>query len=377
MKQPNLPSLFKELVDLPVSRLVDQAQEEGRRALGYTCSYVPEALLNVEGLCGVRMRAPGVSGTPMADTYLSSVICSYTRSLLEFALEGTFDSLDGWVFVASCDHMRRLYDNLEYLLKPGFIHILDAPHKKGEAAEKWMAEELAALAEKISTAFGVDPGAAAVNRAVALQNRYLDVMRELSEMRREKNPPISGSAFSTLMVTTLAAPKDLVIEPLEALAAELRKAPGIDDYRARIILAGGQCDDPGYVGVIEATGGLVVADRTCTGSIPALAPIPVNEANPLAALAARSLSNVSCPRMMEEFKTRVSEILTAVKDFQADGVVIQTLKFCDTWGVEAAPIVSAIREAGVPVLRLEREYALTSQGQLQTRIQAFLESMGK
>ncbi|MBU2489352.1 MAG: 2-hydroxyacyl-CoA dehydratase family protein [Proteobacteria bacterium] len=377
MKQPKLPSLFKELVDMPVSRLVDQAQEQGRRALAYTCSYMPEALLNVEGLCGVRVRAPGVVGTPMADTYLSSVICSYTRSLLELTLEGTFDSLDGWVFVASCDHMRRLYDNMDYLLKPEFIHILDVPHKSGEAAEKWMTEELTELAEKLSDAFGVDTGPEAVNRAVALQNRYLDVMRELSEMRKEKNPPISGAAFSTLMTTSLASPKDLVIEPLEELAAQLRKAPGIDDHRARLVLAGSQCDDPYYVGVIEDTGGLVVADRTCTGSVPALAPIPVDEKNPLAALAKRSLSNVSCPRMMEDFKARVSEVLDVVKEYQADGVVLQTLKFCDTWGVEAAPMLSAIREAGVPVLRLEREYALTSQGQLQTRIQAFLESMGK
>jgi benzoyl-CoA reductase/2-hydroxyglutaryl-CoA dehydratase subunit BcrC/BadD/HgdB len=40
-------------------------------------------------------------------------------------------------------------------------------------------------------------------------------------------------------------------------------------------------------------------------------------------------------------------------------------------------MVKALRELRVPVLRVEREYSMTGEGQLRTRIQAFLESMGK
>ena len=127
---------------------------------------------------------------------------------------------------------------------------------------------------------------------------------------------------------------------------------------------------------MKKTGGLVVAERTCTGAIPALAPIPENGA-PYEALAAQALNNISCPRMMESFPARVDEILEAVKEYRADGVVLQTMKFCDTWGVESSSLVQAIRRAGIPILKLEREYAMSSEGQLQTRIQAFLESMGK
>jgi len=36
-----------------------------------------------------------------------------------------------------------------------------------------------------------------------------------------------------------------------------------------------------------------------------------------------------------------------------------------------------LRKEGIPVLRLEREYRLSSEGQLSTRVQAFLESMRK
>ena len=53
------------------------------------------------------------------------------------------------------------------------------------------------------------------------------------------------------------------------------------------------------------------------------------------------------------------------------------LKFCDLWGVDAMPLVTALREQGIPVLKLEREYRLGAEGQLRTRVQAFIESMGK
>jgi len=164
-----LPPLLSAALDEPL-RVVNQAREAGRRALGYTCSYVPEPLLSVQGLFPVRLRAPGTVGTPLADTYLSSVTCPYPRALLEVALDGGFRHLDGWVLTASCDHVRRLYDNLEHLLSPPFLQIVDLPHKRGEAALGWFVEELRALARALATTFGVDTGPAALRAAIARQN---------------------------------------------------------------------------------------------------------------------------------------------------------------------------------------------------------------
>ncbi|MDI6795473.1 MAG: 2-hydroxyacyl-CoA dehydratase family protein [Desulfatibacillaceae bacterium] len=379
MKQPaGIPTFFKNLVEEPLNALVEKAQDAGQRSIGYTCSYVPRPLLDVEGIFGVRLRAPGVSGTPMSDTYLSNVICSVTRSIMELALEGAFSSLGGWVFASSCDHMRRLYDNLDYLEPLDFVHILDVPHKRGEAATAWMKEELEMLAEKLAEHFGVDTGKEALARSIKEHNRLLAILRDLDKLRRLDAPPLSGAQYQMLMVAATSSPRDAIIGPLENLYKELASSTdGIDDYRARLLLAGSNCDDPGYIRVIESTGGLVVGDRTCTGSIPALQPVSEEGGDPLLALARHSLDNISCPRMMEEFDARAREILEAVKLTRADGVVLETMKFCDTWGVEASPFVSVLREQGIPVLRLEREYAMSSEGQLQTRVQAFLESMGR
>ncbi len=371
-----LPEIFDDIVGTPCNSLLEKAIEDGRKIIGYTCSYVPEPLLAVDGLQPVRLRAPGASSTPMADTYLSSVSCPYIRSLLEFSLEGTYDFLDGWVFTASCDHLRRLYDNLEYLVKPSFNYIIDLPHLLGEDALDWFIEELRLLAEAISKHFGVDTGEKALREAILRQNEYLNLIESIGELRRLKQPPISGADFHKIIVACATAPREMLHGQLKEFFQELTRQQGGKDYRARLMVLGSQLDDPGYIEIIESMGGLVVADRFCFGSIPGLEIIP-EQGDPLPTLAAHYLRKISCPRMMSEFDQRVKAALKTAIEYRVDGIVIETMKFCDTWGVDASLLVKEISEAGIPVLRLEREYALTGEGQLRTRIQAFIESMGK
>ena len=261
---------FSTLLDDPVNELVRKAMDEGQIPIGYSCSYVPEVMLSVDGLFPVRMRAPGIAGTELADNYLSSVICSYTRSLLEFALDGRYDFLQGWVFAASCDHLRRLYDNLEYLRRPGFSRILDVPHKTGEAAITWYTEELRLFAKALADHFGCDLGADALGKAIREHNRFNAILREIGEHRRGDHPAMTGTEYHRLVIAANASPKKAFIPILEKIRDDLPTRTPLPPYRARLLLVGGHLDDPGYIGIIESQGGLVVGDRLCTGSYPGL-----------------------------------------------------------------------------------------------------------
>jgi len=369
-------NFFPDLLKNPYNSLLNKAVEKGKIPIGYTCSYVPEVLLSVDNLIPVRIFAPGISGTEVADIYLSNVICSYTRSLLEFAMDDRYDFLKGWVFAASCDHLRRLYDNLDYLLKPDFIHIMDVPHRLGETSLSWYTEELKMFTQAMASHFNVDYGEKTLVDAINQNNEFISLIKSIGEFRKEKYPPISGSEFHTLMIATQASPKNLLIDKIKEFKLSLPERKKNSNYRARLLIVGGQLDDPNYIKVIESTGGLIVADHLCTGSIPGLTPIVIKD-DPLTSVADHYLSRTSCPRMMEGFKERVASILKSVSEYNVDGVVIEFVKFCDTWGIEAGMLVSAIRDAGIPVISLEREYRLTGEGQLKTRIQAFIESMGK
>ena len=64
------------------------------------------------------------------------------------------------------------------------------------------------------------------------------------------------------------------------------------------------------------------------------------------------------------------------KEFKADGIIYEQMKYCDFWGFERA-LVSHImsEEYGWPVLSIDRLYNAKGSGQLRTRFQAFVESL--
>ncbi|MDA3896015.1 MAG: 2-hydroxyacyl-CoA dehydratase family protein [Desulfobacteraceae bacterium] len=367
---------FQTLLESPQNELVEQAVSDGRIPIGYSCSFVPEAFLMADKLMPVRLHAPGVAGTEIADIYLSNFICTYTRSLLEFAVDDRFDLIQGWVFVPSCAHMQRLYDNLEYLNKPEFSHVLDMPRKVTEATLAWQVEELTMLADKLSVHFGVDMSDDSLMKAITEWNNFAEVIQSIGELRKNTTPTITGTEFHTLLMAALVSPKNLILPKILDFQQTVEKRDNAGEFRARLMVMGSHLHDPEFIKIIESQGGLVVADLFCTGSITGFKTVEMN-GNPIKSLAEHSLKKTLCPRMMEDFDRRLKTIIDTVKEYKVDGVVIEIIKFCDLWGVDSMPMVSALRKEGIPVLKLEREYSMGGEGQLRTRVQAFIESMGK
>jgi benzoyl-CoA reductase/2-hydroxyglutaryl-CoA dehydratase subunit BcrC/BadD/HgdB len=64
-----------------------------------------------------------------------------------------------------------------------------------------------------------------------------------------------------------------------------------------------------------------------------------------------------------------------VRDFGVDGVVFQSIRYCDLWGGQLLYIEKDLKESDIPLLSLEREYMMGGVGQLRTRVQAFLEKI--
>ena len=65
------------------------------------------------------------------------------------------------------------------------------------------------------------------------------------------------------------------------------------------------------------------------------------------------------------------------KEYKADGIIYQQMKFCDPWAYEKMMGSTILRNTyGYPVLSVDRPYNIASSaGQMRTRIQAFVESI--
>jgi benzoyl-CoA reductase/2-hydroxyglutaryl-CoA dehydratase subunit BcrC/BadD/HgdB len=353
----------------------ERARSEGLRRIAYFCSYVPEEILSVAGLYAYRMRAPSITTTETADSYLGVFNCSYTRSMLQAILGRESGWMDGFVFTACCDHLRRLYDNLRYTAKPDFCHILGLPYKTHNDARDWFAEELALLRDALVDQWGQAIGEEELRKAIRECNENRRLLSSLNELRKKEHPPVTGEDMQRIVAASFSLPKSVVTAALSELIGQIGSTEIDRKFRARVLLMGGQMDDPEYVRVIEETGALVVAEGHCFGSLHYSNPVG-QDLDPLMAISRRYLEKIPCPHMFDAYAERYRHMRETAKEYGVQGIVIQTMKFCDCWGIEANVFANNLRGEGFPVLRLEREYALGGIGQLRTRVQAFLESMG-
>ena len=376
-----LPERIEEAVRTLENPDIVDFRAEGGHAIGFFCSYVPEELLNVEGLASFRMRVLDCHSSEMADSHMGVFNCSFTRHCLEKGLNGGYEFLDGFVFVPGCDHMRRLYDNWAFFVKPSFLALLDAPHVRDEDALKWYRDEIESLWKKLSEKFSLPQEPEAVWEGIRRTNRTRELLAELSRYRWQGAPRLSGREMQEISLFAASVPKERANRVLEDLIAQMKDPPLTDPYRARVLLVGSHLDDPGFVGVLEETGALVVQDAYCCGLRDQLGLVENlldgEGGDPFAAIARRYLDRLSCPRMYGDYPRRLETIVRMAEEAGVDGIILEHLKFCETWGIDGNVLQNDLRARGFPVLRLEREYLLSGKGQMRTRVQAFLESMGK
>ncbi|MFO8010675.1 MAG: 2-hydroxyacyl-CoA dehydratase family protein [Dehalococcoidia bacterium] len=366
-----------ELADELSNRALQDWKADGKKVVGFFCSYVPEEIVCAADMLPYRVRAVGCESTTMADVYMSQVNCSFSRACLEFAFDGRYSFLDGLVFVWNCDNLRRVYDILRETRPEQFnlLHFIDIPHKDTEEAIESFAGELTAFKEELERTFEVKITGEKLRVAINVYNETRRLLKQFYDLRKVENPPITGAESLKVVLAGTVIPKPEYNELLKKLLTELQDRAGITGYRARLVIAGGGgCDDPEYFQIMEDLGGLIVSDNICFGRRTFMEPVST-EGDPIRNLARAYLNRPSCPRMALKLAERSREIKDLVEQSGADGVVFQRIRYCDLWGGDQLDIRKKMRQAGIPLLTLEREYRLSATGQLKTRVQAFLEQL--
>ena len=105
-----------------------KAVEPGRMAIGYLPIYVPRELIHAAGMLPVGVVGAGdrleiIRG----DAYFQSYICHIPRSVIELALSGRLDVLDGMLFPSICDVIRNLSGMWKMLFPERYVRYVDLP----------------------------------------------------------------------------------------------------------------------------------------------------------------------------------------------------------------------------------------------------------
>jgi bzd-type benzoyl-CoA reductase N subunit len=373
---PNSPlEKFKQAANVLNNQSVKDWKENGGKVLGYFYSYIPDEIITAAGLLPFRIRATGGTGTEFSDAHFTQINCSFVRYGFDMVLQGELDFLDGVVSFNACDHLRRLYDNWEAIPDSPCFHLVIMPQKRGEAQTERYYKELQKLTRSIEKQFNVQITDQDLKDAIKFHNETRHLQRRLYQLRKKKNPPLTGAETMATMVAGFSMPKTQYNELLNELLDEIGDKECQDTPIARLMLVGGEIDDPKFIQVLESQGALVVTDmlwygyRTCY--------VDVNETgDPLAALADYYLNvRPACPRTYGTSFERYELIKNIAKDYDVDGIVSARLLLCDQLAFEQDDLTRFTKKENIPHLRLEIEYVLSGVGQLKTRVQAFLETL--
>ena len=377
---------FESLLENANNELVKQAQADGGICLGYTCFHIPEVLLNVDNCFSVRLRAPNTGSIDIATYYMSNYTCEFARALVERGIEGGYQFLDAMIGVDACSMMNRAMEHFEILNvndKPNFfVTHCDMPYKITDyTLDSYVKQMRLRVLDRIHETFGVDTSDEAIRKAVEEHNEVCRIISEIREMRKADNPVITGYEFHILNLVTYTCPKALILPKLRETLEELkkRKPDKKPAFRARVAIVGSEIDDPQLTKLIEGCGALVVSDRYCFGSTPGREVIELNDDEDVLRQICRHYMEVSeCARYISDEKVhqRRETADRLAKEFKAEGIIYEQMKYCDYWGFERA-LVSHIMhdEYGWPVLSIDRLYNNGNSGQLRTRVQAFVESL--
>jgi benzoyl-CoA reductase/2-hydroxyglutaryl-CoA dehydratase subunit BcrC/BadD/HgdB len=356
-------------------------KEGGGRIVGYCCTNVPEEIIVAAGMLPYRIRAPEGKDFSESDRYMTYQNCSYCRHLVNEALLGEYDFLDGFIGTNGCDQMRRVSDIFRTVpfaqrieQKEFFVEFIGAPRVPGDAAsEGYYRVEMERMKETIEKHLGEEITEERLREAIRETNDSRRLLHEMYDLRKADQPPMSGAESLAVTVAYTCMPREKFNRDLRALLDGLEGRVAVPDYRKRLFLYGIILDDPEWVKVIEDQGGLVVADGLCFGGR-MFWELVDESLDPMEGLAKRYYDRWPCPRVTDP-AGRQQRIKDVVKEWRCDGLVGERLIFCQPWGTERVATNLEVKESGLPSLWLDREYLPGGMGQIKTRVQAFLESM--
>jgi len=373
--KPNTLDRFREVNDrFPKTAEILEHKRQGKKVFGWLCTYVPEEIIHAAGGLPVRITGyPQEMELEDGNAYLYINNCSFSRSCLQMGIRGEYDYLDGMAAGSTCDGARRLFDLWQYYIKTPFSHIITVPRKYTQSAHDLYYQQVSQFKQHLEEHLGVQISDEELLQSIAVYNEARALLKGLYELRKLGEPPITGAETMEVLNASFRMPKELFNQRLKNLLNELAESDNHHRGRARLMVVGSVMNNPEFTRSIEAQGGLVVTDELCTSTRYWSDPVVLDgDITPLQAISRRYLNNFPCARMVPSDE-RFNRILDLARDFKVDGVISQNIRYCVPYAHDLPLLTKRLKAQGIPTLALDVEYGTSGSGQIQTRVQAFLE----
>jgi benzoyl-CoA reductase/2-hydroxyglutaryl-CoA dehydratase subunit BcrC/BadD/HgdB len=362
-----------------------ELKKEGKKFIGYVCSFVPLEIISASGCIPFRMRGNIHEPITKGDTLLETIVCPYYRSVFDLSVKGKYEFLSGLVIPHGCDSMVRSFSTWSYSLPYSYFHFVNIPTVCVESSFEFFGAELSTFRRGLEKFAGKKITDDDLASAIQIYNENRDKVRALYEFRKSDPPLISGTELTMVLIVGSSLPVGEANTLFDQVLAEIRRRGKSPVKKGPRLFVDGAClDNIELIKLAEELGGNVVADTICNGARDYFPKTDVGR-DPIDALAHRYLDKINCPKTYRENKTgtfegdiasRFGDIGAYAKEFKVDGAILYLYKYCDPFGFEVPARKAYYKSINVPLLPLEDVYSAGTISQLRTRIQAFLEMIG-
>jgi benzoyl-CoA reductase subunit C len=362
-----------------------ELKNEGKKFIGYVCSFVPLEIISASGCIPFRVRGNVHEPITKGDTFLETIVCPYYRSIFDLSVKGKYDFLSGLVIPHGCDSMVRSFSTWSYALPYSYFHFVNIPTVCAESSFEFFNAEINTFRKSLERFSGKTITDADLKEAIRVHNESRDRVRALYEFRKADPPLVSGTELTKVLTVGSSLPIAEANRLFDQVLAEIgRREKSHLKKGPRIFIDGACLDNIELIKLVEELGGNVVADTICNGARDHFPKTDVG-GDPVDALSRRYLGKINCPKTYRENRTgtfegdiasRFDDIGAYTKEFKAEGAILYIYKYCDPFGFEVPARKAYYESIHVPLLCLEDVYSAGTMGQLRTRIQAFLEMIG-
>jgi len=359
------------------------AKKEGRPVVGTFCVYIPEEIVIAAGGICVGLCGGSQGSVPDAEKILPRNICPMVKSAFGFKAGRIcpyFQAVDFVYGETTCDAKKKTWEILDRMVP---TYVMEIPQmKKARDRELWL-EEVKDFNAKVEEVAGRTISEADLDSAISVMNEKRRALQRLTALRGANPAPISGK--DALLIEQIAFYDEpvrfaaQVNELCDELEERVQKGRGVTEAAApRVMVSGTPMALPNWKihNLVETAGAVIVGEESCIGTryFKDLTDEKLSSMEEkLAALTDRYMKiDCSCFTPNDE---RIEQIAKEYENSGAQGIIHYSLQFCHTYNIEEIKVREMCERENIPYLSIESDYSAEDIGQLQTRIEAFLEQI--
>jgi benzoyl-CoA reductase/2-hydroxyglutaryl-CoA dehydratase subunit BcrC/BadD/HgdB len=378
-----LDFVMSEVHGLRIKELED-AKAAGQKVIGTFCVFVPDELIIAADAISVGLCAGAEFGFEDAEKLLPRNTCSLIKSFFGFKLNKVCPYIEAsnmLVGETTCDGKKKAYEIFKGV-QPN-LYIMEVPQMKGIQDKELLKSEYARFKTELEKLTGITIDAERLKKGIDTVNERRKALYRLATLRATDPAPISG--LDALLINQVAFYDNPVrfTESVNKICDELEQRTQKEEGvflkgTPRVLISGCPMAVPNWKlpSIIETSSAVIVGEESCVGERGTQNLVDNSGAtvDDLMDAIVDRYFKVDCA-IFTPNEDRLEHVKTLARKYNADGIIHYALQFCSPYVIESYPVEQALITEGIPTIRIETDYSQEDIGQLQTRVEAFIETI--